>query len=192
MNSIKISLKNNKKFIKIILLLLLIGFFIGFLLSKKLESEVVIEEIKSIESYLNTNRINFLSNHILTLIILSISSIFIIGLIFFPISIIYEGICLYFNTYIFTQVFNFKGLLYSIIYNTLTKGIYLLLLIIIFKKIIILIKRMLAKNNQNEKKTLILKSLKQISICTFLIILNDILIFLIGNKILSIFLFMIK
>ena len=75
MNSIKISLKNNKKFIKMILLLLLIGFFIGFLLSKKLETEIVLEEIKSIEGYLNTNRINFLSNHILTLIILSISSI---------------------------------------------------------------------------------------------------------------------
>ena len=79
MNSIKISLKNNKKFIKIIFLLLLIGFFIGFLLNKKLETEIVLEEIKSIESYLNTNRINFLSNHILTLIILSISSIFIIN-----------------------------------------------------------------------------------------------------------------
>ena len=183
MKSIKTSLKNNKKYFKLLLILLCLGFFIGSILTKKLNIETLLENTKSIESYLNANKINFLTNHILTLLILCISAITIIGLILFPLNIIYEGICIFFNIYTLTNIF---------IYITITKGLYLSLLIIIFKKLITLIKIAITKKDKNERRALVFKALKQISIYFFLIVLNDFLIFLIGNKILSIFLFIIK
>lgn len=192
MKSIKTSLKNNKKYFKLLLILLCLGFFIGLILIKKLNIETLLENTKSIESYLNTNKINFLTNHILTLLILCISALTIIGLILFPLNIIYEGICIFFNIYTLTNIFKLNGFVYSIIYITITKGLYLSLLIIIFKKLITLIKIVITKKDKNEKKALVFKVLKQISIYTFLLILNDFLIFLIGNKILSILLFVIK
>ncbi len=192
MKSIKTSLKNNKKYFKLLLILLCLGFFIGLILIKKLNIETLLENTKSIESYLNTNKINFLTNHILTLLILCISALTIIGLILFPLNIIYEGICIFFNIYTLTNIFKLNGFVYSIIYIIITKGLYLSLLIIIFKKLITLIKIVITKKDKNEKKALVFKVLKQISIYTFLLILNDFLIFLIGNKILSILLFVIK
>lgn len=192
MKSIKTSLKNNKKYFKLLLILLCLGFFIGLILIKKLNIETLLENTKSIESYLNTNKINFLTNHILTLLILCISALTIIGLILFPLNIIYEGICIFFNIYTLTNIFKLNGFVYSIIYIIITKGLYVSLLIIIFKKLITLIKIVITKKDKNEKKALVFKVLKQISIYTFLLILNDFLIFLIGNKILSILLFVIK
>lgn len=192
MKSIKTSLKNNKKYFKLLLILLFLGFFIGLILIKKLNIETLLENTKSIESYLNTNKINFLTNHLLTLLILCISAITLIGLILFPLNIIYEGICIFFNIYTLTNIFKLNGFVYSIIYITITKGLYLSLFIIIFKKLITMVKIVIAKKDKNEKKALVFKNLKQISIYTFLLISNDFLIFLIGNKILSIFLFIIK
>lgn len=192
MNSIKISLKNNKKYFKIGLILLFIGFFIGFILVKKLNIEPILENIKSISNYLNNNKINFLLNHILTLTILAFASLTIIGLILFPLNIIYEGICIFFNIYSFSKVFKFNGFIYGIIYSILTKALYLILVLIIIKKIIGLLKSILLKNDKTTKKTLIIKDIKHISIYLSILIINDLLIYLVGNRILAMFLFIIK
>ena len=81
---IKNSLKNNKKYFNLFLTLLFLGFFIGFILTKKIDLTPILENIKSLETYLNTNSINFLSSHIIILIILTLSSLTIIGLLLFP------------------------------------------------------------------------------------------------------------
>lgn len=189
---IKNSLKNNKKYFNLFLTLLFLGFFIGFILTKKIDLTPILENIKSLETYLNTNSINFLSSHIIILIILTLSSLTIIGLLLFPLNIIYEGVCIYFNIYIFTKLYKLNGVLYGLIYITITKGIYLILMVIIFKEMLNLLKRIITQKEKSAKRVLITKSIKKIFTYEILIIINDILIYLIGSKLLKIFLILIK
>lgn len=189
---IKNSLKNNKKYFNLLLTLLFLGFFIGFILTKKIDLTPILENIKSLETYLNTNSINFLSSHIIILIILTLSSLTIIGLLLFPLNIIYEGVCIYFNIYIFTKLYKLNGVLYGLIYITITKGIYLILMVIIFKEMLNLLKRIITQKEKSAKRVLITKSIKKIFTYEILIIINDILIYLIGSKLLKIFLILIK
>jgi len=192
MNYIKNSFKNNKKYLKQILFLLVIGFIIGFILTKKLELNEVLEQIKNIAEYLNNNKINLIGSHITIISTIFLASLTIIGLILFPLNIIYEGICISFNIFTFTKVFKFNGFIYSLIYNILIKGVYIILLMIIFKKLLAVLKIIFSKNEKIEKKTTIIKKLKQIIIYFGLILLNDIIIYLFGSKILSLLLFRIK
>lgn len=192
MNLIKISLKNNKKYIKLLLALLCLGFFIGFILIKKVNLESLLENITSLDNYINTNRINFLTDHILTILILCFSSLTVLGLILFPLNFIYEGICIFFNIYTLSRVFKLSGFVYGLIYNIIIKGIYLIMLVLIFKKIVIFIKNFFRKREKEEQKILINKSLMQLGIYTMIIFLNDLILYLFGNKILSFFLILIK
>lgn len=192
MNLIKISLKNNKKYIKLLLALLCLGFFIGFILIKKVNLESLLENITSLDNYINTNRINFLTDHILTILILCFSSLTVLGLILFPLNFIYEGICIFFNIYTLSRVFKLSGFVYGLIYNIIIKGIYLIMLVLIFKKIVIFIKNFFRKREKEEQKILINKSLMQLGIYTTIIFLNDLILYLFGNKILSFFLILIK
>lgn len=192
MNSFKISLKNNKKYFKLVFILLLLGFFIGFILYKKLDSKLMLDQVKVIENYLVTNRINFIFNHLFLLIISFIISWTIIGILIFPLNVIYEGASIMINLISFVQVFSLKGLLYGIIYNILTKGIYIIMLVFIFKKLVLFIKKFIGSKNKEEKKLLIIKNVKQFSLGVLIIFLNDVILYLLGNKILAFFLFIIK
>jgi len=175
-----------------LLLLLCIGFFIGFMVITKIDYEYLLEHISSIGTYLSTNKINFITNHIILLLIMFISAVTIIGLILLPLNIVYEGICIVFNITSFTKVFKVNGFFYGIIYNIITKALYLILLIIIFKKIFTIIKILVTNKEKNKKKIIIIKNAKQLGIYTGILILNDFLVYLVGNKILSLLLFIIK
>lgn len=192
MNSFKISLKNNKKYFKLVFILLLLGFFIGFILYKKLDFQLMMEQIKEIDTYLPTNKINFIFNHLVVLIVSFIASLSVIGVLIFPMNIIYEGISIVINLISFTQVFKLKGLLYGIIYNILTKGIYIIMLVFIFKRLILFIKEIIALKNKEERKIMIIKNIKHLGIYILVILGNDLILYLFGNKILAFFLFMIK
>ena len=58
MNNLRTSLKSNKKIIKIILFLLLLSFIISFIIYQKYDSQTLISELKSIDTYLKNN-LNF-------------------------------------------------------------------------------------------------------------------------------------
>lgn len=192
MKYLKNSIKNNKNYLKTVLLFLFLGLIIGFLLAKKITNNELLDQIKNLANYLSTNRINFLLNHTTTMCISFIVSLTIIGLVLFPLNIIYEGICISFNIFTLTSVFKLNGFMYGLIFSLFTKCIYLILLIIIYRKILTIIKTIFNKKDKLEKKTIIIKKVKQINIFSCLMLLNDILIFLIGNKILALFLFLIK
>lgn len=192
MNLIKRSLKNNKRYFKFTIILLCFGFLIGFVLTKKAEISPILDNISSIESYLNSNNINYLSTHIITLLVLITASLTVLGLVLFPINIIYEGICIAFNIITFSSVFKLSGFIYGLIYNIITKGIYVLVLIFIFKKLTIILKKLMIKSDKENKKALIIKNIKHIGFYIITITTYDIFLYLFGSKLLSYFLFLIK
>ena len=192
MNLIKRSLKNNKRYFKFTIILLCLGFLIGFVLTKKTEMSQILDSISSIESYLNSNNINYLSTHIITLLVLITASLTVLGLVLFPINIIYEGICIAFNIITFSSVFKLSGFIYGLIYNIITKGIYVLVLIFIFKKLTIILKNIMIKSDKEDKKALIIKNIKHIGFYIIIIITYDIFLYLFGSRLLSYFLFLIK
>ena len=82
-------------------------------------------------------------------------------------------------------------IIYGILYNFLTKFVFLLLLILLFKKVINIIKAIF---NSNETITLysLNKNIKAIIYLIIALIINDFLIYLFASKILEKLLFIIK
>lgn len=191
MNSFKISLKNNKRYFKRVFILLLLGILIGFFLIKKLDTKLILENLQEIASYLDTNKINFLTSHLITILLLLLGSLTIVGFLLFPICFIYEGICIAFILISFTSVFKLKGLLYSLIYILITKGLYIFLLVLVFKRLIAFGKIIISKEKK-EYKLILTKNIKIIGIYIMIIFFNDLILYLFGNKILAFFLFLIK
>ncbi len=172
----------NKKYFQKILIISLLGFFLGIIFFKKLSNETLLNEILNIENLLTNTHINYLPSHFLILSFLSLASL--IGLYSFivPLYLIFEFACISYNILIFTSSYHFKGLIYSLIYNLLTKGFYLILILIIIKKIRILI-HSIFKTKETYNNSLII-NIKSIKIYLILMILNDILIYLFGSNIL--------
>lgn len=190
MINIKNTLINNKKELKQLLFLLFIGFLFGLLIIRKLNINPILEEIKNIDIYIKENSINFLSSHFIVISLLIISSLFIIGVILFPVYLLYESTCILFNIYTLSMVYKLNGFAYSILYNIITKLILMIMLLKIFKSLIKIGKTIIKK--EKNKKEIIIKYLKQAFIYFSIIIINDFLLYFLGNKILSMLLFIIK
>lgn len=187
MKLIRINIKKHQKEIKYIGILLLISFLIAYILLKKIDHWVILNEIKNIGENLSNNHINYILFHLIIISIMLSSSLIGIGLILFPIYILFELVCISFNTLIFIKAFSFSGLIYSLIFNIITKLVYLVLIILMFKSIYIILKtgiNFLTKKDSIEAKTLIYYHFKKIIYIITFILLNDILLYLIGNKIL--------
>lgn len=191
MNMVGTSFKNHKNLLKFLIAFVILGILISFLLFNKFENKDIILSIKNIEEYLHNNHINYLLTHFTIVSIMITSSLTIIGTITFPIYLLYEIISINYNILIFIKAYHFAGLIYGILYNFLTKFVFLLLLIILFKKVINIIKVLF---NSDEKITLysLNKNIKIIICLIIAIIINDLLIYLFASKILEKLLFIIK
>lgn len=190
MINLKTILKNNKKNLKYLFLLLFLGFLICFILIKKTDPTNIIEEIKNIDIYLKTNHINFIPSHFIYVIILCFSSFIILGPILIIIYMLYEAVCISFNIYTLTLCYKINGFIYSLFYNIITKFIFIFLIFKIFKISLKICKSITKKDE--EAKASIIKNSKKLALYFCLIILNDVIIYLIGNTILSKLLFIIK
>ena len=163
---------------------IIISLFLAFFSFSKLDNTLVIANVKNLEEYLINNNLNFIFNHFLSVSLIITCSLTLIGLIFIPIYILYEIFSIFYAFYIFIIAFSFKGFIYAILFNIITKGLYLFFLFIIIRKIrnIVLL---LFKNKENiDLKYSLSKNIKAIIISIILIIISDILIYFIGTKIL--------
>lgn len=193
MIKVKTFLKKYKNDLKIVIFFLFLGFLIGFLLIKKLDCQELLKEIKNIEIYLNTQKINYILFHLMVISLLATSSLTLIGLLLFPLYFIYEGACISFNIASFTSVFKLKGLIFSIFYNLITKAVFLVLLIFIFHTGMKIVKTKMQKETKEEEKKIVLqKKKKQMVFYILLLLVNDILIYFFANKILYALLFIIN
>lgn len=180
-------LKNHQKLIKILSFLFILSFIISIFLYQKLKNEAILQEYQNLANYLEINHINYLIYHFIILSLVISSLILGIGFILFPFYFMFEIISLNYNLFTLINLFKFKGFIFSLFYNILTKLIYLILIIYIFQKNLNILKIFISNSTKYDsltKNTLIITNLKKIIISSFFIILNDIFIYFFGAKIL--------
>lgn len=195
MNNLGTCLKRNKKMLKFLALFCLLGLLIGFIMYKKIDNLEVLEEIKNISNNLKNNKINFILIHFIIISILITSSITVIGLLLFPLYFLFESISISYSIFLFTSAFKFNGLIYSIFYNILAKGLYLILMFLIFKKILNIakyLKDLIINKKSIDIKYPLTKNIQALIICIAIIFVNDILIYVFLNKILIKLLFILN
>lgn len=188
--NIKFMLKNNKKYLRFMFIVFLIGFFLGFLVFLKCKNQSIFEEIKNISTYLNTTPINYILYHLVLFSVLFLCSLTFLGILLFPFCFLFEGISFAVLLSSFMQVFHGRGLIFSILYFVITKSLFLLLFLLLFKRVLQIVK-VLRNKKENEKVVKIKKRGKQIIILFFLILANDCILYFFGSKILSFLLFII-
>lgn len=181
MKLMKKNLKLNKTQKKMLALILIMGIIMGYIFYKKM-SPSIINDIINIKSNLASNSLNFIGLHIITLAILLASSCFFIGPILFFLYFIWEVSCISFSIFSFSSAFQFQGFLYGLLYNILTKLLFMICLIFLFQKITIIIKSIIHKEplDINTLK----KEYRNILIAIVAIILYDIFLYFLGNSLL--------
>lgn len=187
----------NSKVFKFALTLIIIGFISGIILYLNLNKEtkeVIINSLININDNLKETKQNNIIYHLFvisTYILLSLT------LFLFPITIFYifyEILSFGFVLTYYGNVFSIGGIIYSIIYFLLNKAIFLLILIyitVISYKLIKKIIRSLIKKDNISVRDLYLNFFKKISICIIFILITDIFVYFFGNKILSLFQFLL-
>lgn len=195
MNNRGTSLKFGKKYRTILELLLFLGFICGYIIYRKSNNAIIINDLQNINEFFSLNKINFVLDHFMTVSTLLVLSMSIVGIVGFYFYFVYETSCIFYSIFVLIKVFKFRGLILGIIYNIFLKLIFLGLLFIILKKtwkilkmVIILIKKKEVTNFQYS----FFKNIKGILICLGLMVLNDILIYLFLNKIMNCLTFIVK
>lgn len=186
-------IKSNRSIIKFLLMLLIISTLIGiyFYLSKEkiIKESINTELIKMIDN-LNITKQNNIINHLLILIILSVLSLTIIGLPVIIIYFIYEGISIGFLLSSFINYSPIKGFLFGSIFIIISKTIYILILIYLLTNTLKYTKSF-AKRLKTSKNDIITNQLTKAVFCITIILINDIILYFLGNKIILLFKFIL-
>lgn len=180
-------LKRHRKLVKVIILFVLLSLIISFIIFKRVDDTKLISEIKNIDELLLNHKINYILPHFIIMALLFSSFCIGLGLILFPLYILFELVSVGYNIIIFSSIFKFRGFIYAIFYNILTKALYIFLICLLFKKLIEFLKVIIAIFSNKEdisSKYLLKLKIKKIIIVTSFILLNDILIYLFANRIL--------
>ncbi len=191
------STKSKSKIFKFLITLVIIGIIVGIILYLNLDSEAkksIINSFTNINTNLKTTNQNNIFFHLIIIIGFVICSL---TIILYPLNIFYlfyELVSLGFILASYTHLNGLKGLLYGIIYILLNKAFYLLILLylnIISYRIIKKIINSLLKKDNISVRELYLNYFSKIIICIIPLFLIDIIIFFFGNKLLSIFQFLL-
>lgn len=187
----------NSKVFKFIITLIIIGLISGFILYLNLSKEtkeIIINTLTNINNNLKNTRQN---NIIFHLSIISIFVLISLTLFLYPLTIFYifyETLSFGFILAYYTSNFNVCGIIYSIIYFLINKALFLSILIYIvvtsYKLIKKILKSIINKDNISVRD-LYQNYFKKILLCIIIILIYDIIVYFLGNKILSIFQFLL-
>lgn len=186
-------LRSNKNSIIFILVLAIIGIITGIILFNNLDSSLkssVIDKIKDLTINISDSNQNNIIYHLCLISILVIFNLIVVGV---PLSVFYYFYEFTTIGFLLASFFFYKkvrGLLFSIILLISYKGLFL---VILSYFIISAIKylRNLFLLRKVSKKSLLLNQLYKGIFVIILLLLIDLIIYFVGNKILSIFLFLI-
>ena len=187
----------NKKFYLFISIIFVIGlilsiFFLIYL--DEASKDIIYLNINNYIQEMDNTNINNLILHIILLSSILLLSIFIIGIPFILFFVFYNGFSIGFTIATLSSIFGIKGLLYGIIYCLITKGIYLFFLSLIIVSLLkishILLKCLVNKQNIAKEKLVLL--LKKTLICIAFILINDIILYFFGTKLITIFNFLLN
>lgn len=186
-------LKSNRSIIKFLLMLLITSIIIGiylYLSKEQLIKNSINEELIKMINNLNNTKQNNIINHLLIMLILSSLSLIIIGLPIILIYFIYEGISIGFLLSSFIHYSPIKGLLFGTIFILVSKTIYILILIYFLTNTYKYTKNFL-KRLKTPKNDLIVNQLIKIIFIIIITIINDTVLYYLGNKIILLFKFII-
>lgn len=186
-------LKSNRSIIKFLLMLFITSILVGiylYLSKEKLIRESINTELIKMINNLDITRQNNILNHLLIMIVLSVLSLTIIGLPIILIYFLYEGVSIGFLLSSFINYSPIKGMLFGTIFIIISKIIYITILIYLLTNTLKYTKNFL-KRLKTTKNELIINQIIKISFCTTITLINDIILYFIGNKIITIFKFIL-
>ncbi|MGN1322461.1 MAG: stage II sporulation protein M [Bacilli bacterium] len=186
-------LKSNRSIIKFLLMLFITSILVGiylYLSKEKLIRESINTELIKMINNLDITRQNNILNHLLIMIVLSVLSLTIIGLPIILIYFLYEGVSIGFLLSSFINYSPIKGMLFGTIFIIISKIIYITILIYLLTNTLKYTKNFL-KRLKTTKNELIINQVIKISFCTTITLINDIILYFIGNKIITIFKFIL-
>jgi hypothetical protein len=187
------NIKLNSSFWKFIIIFFLIGLLTGIYLYYNLDNNyklAINNQIINLPKLINSTKQNFILNHLIIISILIILSFTIIGIPFIIFYFFYESVSLGFLIGSILKWKATKGLIFMIPFIIINKLIYYLLLIYIIK-ISINYSKKIINNYHNDKSNIIVRHLIKMAIVLIIILIVDIFIYFFGNKLLSIFLFLL-
>lgn len=186
-------LKSNRSIIKFLLMLFITSILVGiylYLSKEKLIRESINTELIKMINNLDITRQNNILNHLLIMIVLSVLSLTIMGLPIILIYFLYEGVSIGFLLSSFINYSPIKGMLFGTIFIIISKIIYITILIYLLTNTLKYTKNFL-KRLKMSKNELIINQVIKISFCTTITLINDIILYFIGNKIITIFKFIL-
>ena len=186
-------LKSNRSIIKFLLMLFITSILVGiylYLSKEKVIRESINTELIKMINNLDITRQNNILNHLLIMIVLSVLSLTIIGLPIILIYFLYEGVSIGFLLSSFINYSPIKGMLFGTIFIIISKIIYITILIYLLTNTLKYTKNFL-KRLKTAKNELIINQVIKISFCTTITLINDIILYFIGNKIITIFKFIL-
>ena len=186
-------LKSNRSIIKFLLMLFITSILVGiylYLSKEKLIRESINTELIRMINNLDITRQNNILNHLLIMIVLSVLSLTIIGLPIILIYFLYEGVSIGFLLSSFINYSPIKGMLFGTIFIIISKIIYITILIYLLTNTLKYTKNFL-KRLKTTKNELIINQVIKISFCTTITLITDIILYFIGNKIITIFKFIL-
>ena len=186
-------LKSNRSIIKFLLMLFITSILVGiylYLSKEKLIRESINTELIKMINNLDITRQNNILNHLLIMIVLSVLSLTILVLPIILIYFLYEGVSIGFLLSSFINYSPIKGMLFGTIFIIISKIIYITILIYLLTNTLKYTKNFL-KRLKMSKNELIINQVIKISFCTTITLINDIILYFIGNKIITIFKFIL-
>lgn len=186
-------LKSNRSIIKFLVMLFITSILVGiylYLSKEKLIKESINTELIKMINNLDITRQNNILNHLLIMIVLSVLSLTIIGLPIILIYFLYEGVSIGFLLSSFINYSPIKGMLFGTIFIIISKIIYIAILIYLLTNTLKYTKSFL-KRLKTAKNELIINQVIKILFCITITLINDIILYFIGNKIITIFKFIL-
>lgn len=185
----------NKKIYILLCIILLIGIICGIIFVTSIDEstkEIIFLNINNYFQNITSTKINNIILHLIFLSTIFVLSIFLLGgpiIIFY---IFYNGFSIGFIISSLTNIFGLKGLIYSCIYVIISKLLFLIILILLSNTLLKLVKyiidRFVYKKNNFEYIYFYMKK-SLIFICIAMI--NDIILYFGGIKLLNLFNFLI-
>lgn len=186
-------LKSNRSIIKFLVMLFITSILVGiylYLSKEKLIKESINTELIKMINNLDITRQNNILNHLLIMIVISVLSLTIIGLPVILIYFLYEGVSIGFLLSSFINYSLIKGMLFGTIFIIISKIIYITILIYLLTNTLKYTKSFL-KRLKTTKNELIINQVIKILFCITITLINDIILYFIGNKIITIFKFIL-
>lgn len=175
-----------KKYLLFAFIILVMGFICGIIYYYNFDSIIKNSILSSIS--IDTISINNILKHLLILIILLVASTFVVGSFLSIFYLFFEGLSIGFTSIVLSSKYGMNGVVYSLLYNIYSRGIFIILLILVIYKFLKLSKSIVyilfTKNNYSYKLSFLSK-IKSSLLLIFIIFINDLIIYLFSSPFLN-------